>query len=293
MYIDLKDLVKQITSEGVTLEVENRNRPKYNDYGFPKNHVEVLNYRNAADTDFWDGLVLGYNNLNLNYGERYHTNNIIGVILINNGNHKLIFKIPEKEGFSEALLETEITTFMNNYKSKWIVKMAFLNKSQMMNYLYPEIKKTYTLQPVYKKSTCEEQDWRNTLSSGESVLVKVSNVYRWGTFTIELTDKERDALLEMEEVRLDNYEHELIEMWDGGCDFWIDVVDRENYTPEQQEEIDSLLYGWKGGAPEDEDEDDDGYSYEKMEHNGWNETDCHIILGQCELTLDSDTSTNE
>ena len=155
-----------------------------------------------------------------------------------------------------------------------------------------EIKK-YTLQPVYKKSTCEEQDWCNTISTGETVMVKVSNVYRWGTFTIELTDKKRDELLELEEVKLDDYEHELIEMWDGGCDFWIDVVDRENYTKEQQEEIDSLLYGWKGGAPEDEDEDDDGYSYEKMEHNGWHETDCHIILGQCELTLESETSTSE
>ena len=96
-----------------------------------------------------------------------------------------------------------------------------------------ETKKTYTLQPVYKKSTCEEQDWCNTLSTGETIMVKVSNVYRWGTFTIELTDKERDELLELEEVKLDDYEHELIEMWDGGCDFWIDVVDRENYTKEQ------------------------------------------------------------
>ena len=36
-------------------------------------------------------------------------------------------------------------------------------------------------------------------------------------------------------------------------------------------------------CPDDEDSDDDGYSYEKMEHNGWYESDCHIILGQCEL----------
>ena len=87
----------------------------------------------------------------------------------------------------------------------------------------------------------------------------------------------------MDEVRLDDYDYELIEMWDGGCDFWIETVGEEDYTEAEKEEIESLLYRWKDGAPDDEDSDDDGYSYEKMEHNGWYESDCHIILGQCEL----------
>jgi len=141
------------------------------------------------------------------------------------------------------------------------------------------MKTTYKIQSIYKKSTCEEQDWVNTLSTGKSVIVKVCNVYRWGEFTIELTDKERDELLEKEEVKLDDYEHELIEMWDGGCDFWIDIIDEDNYAAEQLEEINDLLYKWKN-----DDDDDDDYSYEKMEQNGWIENDCHIILGKCELT---------
>ena len=151
-----------------------------------------------------------------------------------------------------------------------------------------ETTKTYTIKPVYKKSTCEEQDWCNTLENGKGVVVKVSNVYRWGNFTIQLTDTEKDELLEMDEVKLDDYEHELIEMWDGGCDFWIDIVDRDSYTVSEQEEIDSLLYKWKDETPEDEESDDEDYSYEKMEHNGWYESDCHIILGQCELELSDD-----
>ena len=143
--------------------------------------------------------------------------------------------------------------------------------------------KEYILSAVYKKSTCEEQDWCNTLKNGKGVMVKVSNVYRWGNFQIWLTDAEKEELLEMDEVRLDDYDHELIEMWDGGCDFWIETVGEEDYTESEKEEIESLLYQWKDGAPDDEDSDDDGYSYEKMEHNGWYESDCHIILGQCEL----------
>ncbi len=105
-----------------------------------------------------------------------------------------------------------------------------------------EIKTKYTIKSIYKKSTFEEQDWVNTLSTGNPVLVKVNNVYRWGDFTIELTDIERDELLKKVEVRLDDYEHELIEMWDGGCDFWIDIIDEDDYTTEEQEEINNLLY---------------------------------------------------
>ena len=151
-------------------------------------------------------------------------------------------------------------------------------------------KTTYTIKSIYKKSTCEEQDWVNTLSTGDNVLVKVCNVYRWGEFTIELTDREHDELLEKEEVKLDDYDHELIEMWDGGCDFWIDIIDEDDYSVEQLDEINVLLYKWKNkgseyeAADDDDDDDDDDYSNEKMEQNGWIENDCHIILGKCELT---------
>ena len=35
---------------------------------------------------------------------------------------------------------------------------------------------------------------------------------------------------------------------------------------------------------EDEEEEDDGYSYEKLEHNGWSEYDCEISIScKCEL----------
>ena len=144
-----------------------------------------------------------------------------------------------------------------------------------------EVKRArYTIEPEYKKSACEEQIWTNTLKNGENVSVKIGNVYRWGSFYIELTDKEKEDLLEKETVLLNDYEDfELIEMWDGGCDFWINIVNEEDYSEEQLEEINTLLYKWpEGKVPEDEDEDDEDYSYEKMEINGWLECDCEYIL---------------
>ncbi|MGI9554359.1 MAG: hypothetical protein ACR2M6_00170 [Vampirovibrionia bacterium] len=171
--------------------------------------------------------------------------------------------------------------------------MLFINKIDILYKLGQSVtimeemsvsRNRYIIEPTYKKCACEEQSWTNTLSSGKSVVVKVFNVYRWGKFYIDLTDEEKEKLLAQEMVDLSEYEHELIEMWDGGCDFWIETVDEASYSDGEQDEIETLLYKWKGDVPDDEDEDDDGYSYDKMEHNAWFESDCNVVLtSKCEL----------
>jgi hypothetical protein len=154
-----------------------------------------------------------------------------------------------------------------------------------------ESKQSYTIKPIYRKSAMEKQDWENTLSTGKPVQVQVCNLYRWGDFTIELSGAEKEEILKKDEVELDDYdEYELIEMWDGGCDFYIDTLNEGIYTTEEKEEIENLLYKWQGEVPEYEDEDDEGYSYEKMEQNGWFESDCHYVLGKCELKLIEDNN---
>ena len=49
--------------------------------------------------------------------------------------------------------------------------------------------KTYTLSPTYKKSVCDTEYLTRDID-GKTVTISVNNVYRWGDFTIELTDKE-------------------------------------------------------------------------------------------------------
>ena len=139
----------------------------------------------------------------------------------------------------------------------------------------------YLIEPEYKKSACEEQFWKNTLKNDKPVCVKVGNLYRWGSFYIDLNDAEKTELLNKDTVIVNEYEnYELIEMWDGGCDFWVEIVDEDDFTEEEQDEINSLLYRWKEPpSDEEEDEDDDeNYDEDKMEANGWMETDCEYTL---------------
>ena len=148
-----------------------------------------------------------------------------------------------------------------------------------------ETKKNYIIKPIDKKAICEEQTWCNTLSNKRKVSVTVNNVFRWGSFEIELTEKQKEELLKLDEIDLDYYDYNLIETWDGGCDFWVDIIDEEKLTEKEQDEIHELLYSWGDNVPEDEDPEDEGYNEEKMEHNGWVESESrYIISSKCELT---------
>ena len=112
----------------------------------------------------------------------------------------------------------------------------------MATELEEETRKNYIITPTYKKSSVEEQLWTNTLKSGKSVSVNVYNVYRWCSFNIRLNDAERDQILnDLDSVKISDYDYEMIDMTDGGCDFGTDIVNESSFTTEEIEEINALL----------------------------------------------------
>jgi len=138
----------------------------------------------------------------------------------------------------------------------------------------------YLIEPAHKKSVYEEQIWKNILKNDKPVNVRIGNLFRWGSFNIDLSKQEKEEITRKESILINEYENfELIEMWDGGCDFWIDIVDEESFTEQEIEEINTLIYNWpKGKCPEYEDEDDDGYDEEKMVLNGWKDIECEYYI---------------
>lgn len=141
-------------------------------------------------------------------------------------------------------------------------------------------KTRYKISSEHKKSAYEEQKWSKALSNGKEVFVLVGNLYRWAEFFIYLDENEKQELLEENSIVVNEYENfELIEMMDGGCDFWVDIINEKEYTEEELKEINNLLYKW----PENSDSnyydlEDEGYSEEKMLLNNWTETDCEYVL---------------
>jgi hypothetical protein len=172
----------------------------------------------------------------------------------------------------------QVSKFINNSKYSYEINNLLIQNLKSIS------RSWYIIEPDYKKSICEQQTWYNNLSNGKSVTVFVNNVYRWGSFYIELNYDEKEEILKLNEINLSNYEYELIETWDGGCDFWVETKDEDTFSSEEQDEIESLIYTWNGDIPEGEESDDDSYNEEKMIVNSWNEDDCtYIITTNCKL----------
>ena len=94
----------------------------------------------------------------------------------------------------------------------------------------------YSLIPNYNKSLTETQTWTRTLKNGKLVTLKVSNTYRCFKIEIELDDVEKVEILNMDTILLDKYSFIPDEM--EGCDCWHEIIDMENFTEEEREEID-------------------------------------------------------
>ena len=104
-------------------------RPHYamfgtKNYGEIRNLGEIQDMINPADNDPWDVFAPGYN-FKLKYNRRYKIKDIIGVLFLKNGNHKIAVRI-NVPGFNEkrALEEIEVycSTYMRKVKKKgeWI-----------------------------------------------------------------------------------------------------------------------------------------------------------------------------
>ena len=118
--------------------------------------------------------------------------------------------------------------------------------------------KSYKITACSKKATYEEEHWVNTIDNKEVKLI-VTCYYRWGTFTINLTDSEKEEILKKDEVVLNDYDFEFEEMWDGDSRY-VELQGEEKYSEEELKAINQTLY---------EDIDDEIFDEDFMESNGW------------------------
>jgi hypothetical protein len=171
--------------------------------------------------------------------------------------------------------------------------------------------KHYRMEPTYKKSVVE-----NTMYSKDGVIATYEEGYRWGQFVIHIpeTEEEFEAWatkfgmtleeandnydyifnddsvddkylaicgpdLEGDHFDLDDYDHEMIELWDGCWAFWhvAKKAADEEFTDEEEEELIEHLQELH------EDGYNDGYD-DAVEHDGWEMTHCWTEV-QSTITL--------
>ena len=99
---------------------------------------------------------------------------------------------------------------------------------------------TYTVYPSYKKSTYSHEYWENNIC-GKKVLLKITVVWRWGEFNIDIYKKEKEELLKTEDIIINDHCGEFISTTDG-CERITEIIDIDKYSEEEKKEIYKVVY---------------------------------------------------
>lgn len=143
--------------------------------------------------------------------------------------------------------------------------------------------KMYHLTANYKKSTYQTEQWKNMLSNGKYVTFEITRFFYWGTFEIELTDKEKKEILKKDSIILNDYAGVSVESLDSECDYSHDIYNKQGFTPEELKEIHRLVF-LDPDDKESYDSDCDDVDENILQKNGWSMDD--TIYGMdtgCEL----------
>ena len=146
-----------------------------------------------------------------------------------------------------------------------------------------ETTKMYHLTANYKKSTYQTEQWKNILSNGKHVTFEITRYFYWGTFELELTDKEKKEILKKDSIIINDYAGVSVESLDSECDYSHDIYNKQGFTPEELKEIHRLVFldlDDKESYDSERDEVDENI----LQKNGWSMDD--TIYGMdtgCEL----------
>ena len=113
----------------------------------------------------------------------------------------------------------------------------------------------YRVTPIDKSSVYATEHWTNQLSNGKIVTVLYTLQFDDGVFHFEITDEEKDQLLQKDHI----------------------IVNDWNASTEEIEEIHNSMYVCNGYDNEDND-----FNQDIMEENGWSmEETIYEIYSKC------------
>ena len=147
----------------------------------------------------------------------------------------------------------------------------------MASFTAEEETKCYLVTPVYKKSVYEELMY--TKYYGDTrVSLKVTKIWRYGKFHVDLTDLEAKEIVKLNEVNLSNYCTEVI-CTDNLYDYEPEIIDIDKYDEELQKQINLDVF-------EDVDNESPYDDAELVDEHEWELDDTlYSIVGGVELDV--------
>jgi len=128
---------------------------------------------------------------------------------------------------------------------------------------------SYTISPKANKCTFTREEWYIRLFN-KIVYLDVTVMWRWGDFSIYITEEQKKELENSDKVIVSDYDFELINMYDG-CEIFVEIRNENDYTKDEIKEIYKKIYLT----------DEKIYNEDILEENGWylEDTITYIVNG--------------
>jgi len=126
---------------------------------------------------------------------------------------------------------------------------------------------TYKISPVNRKSTFIKEHWVIN-KFDKRIQLDVTIMWRWSEFSIELSEEQKQKILNSDEVIISDYDFEILSMNDA-CERFVELQDENDFTDEEIKEIYKTIYI----------NDEKIYDEDILEENGWSleDTTTYIV----------------
>jgi len=134
---------------------------------------------------------------------------------------------------------------------------------------------TYLVEPKRNKRVMTKEYFNNHDIHTDSVRVIVSILWRWGSFSLELSDDEYADIKDSQEIIISDYDYYFNDLYDV-CDIFIEIENEESYSEEELKKINKSIY----------ESDEFSFNEDYMNLNGWISDDTEYIITEgCKFTL--------
>ena len=145
--------------------------------------------------------------------------------------------------------------------------------------------KVYTLTPDNHGCVYQTEQWSTMISTRKRVRYEITLHCDFGKFEVELTEKEREELLNNEEeINVTDLPGAMCEQVTNGWKYEEGIANRENYSDEELKEIHKLLYLDPENRDDYESDCEDSVDELLLDKNGWTMDDTiYTITNGCRI----------
>ena len=103
-------------------------------------------------------------------------------------------------------------------------------------------KQFFKIKPTKEKQVICKELWENVLKNKKKVIFSLETVYNTAEFKLHINKSEYEKIKNSNYITINDYTFQLIHLSINN-DMYLDIENKNNYSKEELNEIDSLIYG--------------------------------------------------